>query len=265
MSGITKLDALEKLLKLADEASRLEASYFNSPSFKKWRRDTSIALNRIFGENSRHSNEFGEITYEYPLVDSDADDDKWSYEEGLSHASALLQSMADEVRDYWDDKLLAPAETNNENLIRPRINPCVFIGHGRNLLWARLQLFLEKELKLKTVNYESESRAGEAIVTILERMLEESSFAVLILSAEDATASGVKRARQNVVHEAGLFQGRLGFNKAILLVQEGLEEFSNLAGLQHISFSGERIEHTFHELRRVLEREGLVSGFRIAD
>jgi predicted nucleotide-binding protein len=79
---------------------------------------------------------------------------------------------------------------------------------------------------------------------------------VLILTAEDETGLGT-RARQNVVHEAGLFQGRLGFNKAILLVQEGLEEFSNVAGLQHIPFGGDRIDQTFLELQRVLRREGL--------
>ena len=35
---------------------------------------------------------------------------------------------------------------------RPR-EPCVFIGHGRSKLWARLQLFLQDELHLKTVAY----------------------------------------------------------------------------------------------------------------
>ena len=135
---------------------------------------------------------------------------------------------------------------------------CVFIGHGGSPLWARLQLFLENDLGLETVTYESESRAGEAIGPVLEKMLEQATFAVLILTAEDETAEGGKRARQNVVHEAGLFQGRLGFRKAVLLVQEGLEEFTNVAGLQYIPFSGGRIESTFWELQRVLKREGLL-------
>jgi predicted nucleotide-binding protein len=137
-------------------------------------------------------------------------------------------------------------------------NSCVFIGHGRNPVWARLQLFLENDLQLATVTYESESRVGDSIVPILEKMLGEATFAVLILTAEDETASGGRRARQNVIHEAGLFQGRLGFRKAILLRQEGLEDFTNVAGLQYISFSGDRIEQTFWELQRVLKREGLL-------
>jgi hypothetical protein len=43
-----------------------------------------------------------------------------------------------------------------------------------------------------------------------------------------------------------------------MLLQDGLEEFSNVAGLQHIAFSGDAIESTFYELGRVLKREGLV-------
>jgi predicted nucleotide-binding protein len=140
---------------------------------------------------------------------------------------------------------------------RPR-QPCVFIGHGRSKLWARVQLFLQEELHLETVSYESESRVGLSIVPILETMLSQATFAVLLLSGEDQTAEGERRARQNVVHEVGLFQGHLGFQRVVMLLQSGLEEFSNVAGLQYIQFQGESIEQTFWELQKALRREGLV-------
>ena len=152
----------------------------------------------------------------------------------------------------------SPKSEKVEIIGRAGVAPCVFIGHGRNPLWARVQVFLEHDLNLKTVHYESESRAGDSIVPILEKMLDQATFALLVLTAEDETSAGGKRARQNVIHEAGLFQGRLGFKKAILLRQEGVEDFSNVAGLQYIPFSGDRIEQTFYELQRVLKREGLV-------
>lgn len=91
---------------------------------------------------------------------------------------------------------------------------CVFIGHGRSKLWASVQVFLQNELKLKTVCYESESRVGESIVPVLDKMLNQATYAVLVLTAEDQTEEGGKRARQNVIHEAGLFQGRLGFDRS---------------------------------------------------
>ena len=136
--------------------------------------------------------------------------------------------------------------------------PCVFIGHGRNSLWARLQLHLEKDLKLETVNYESESRVGESITEVLEKMMAQATFAIVLLTGEDATATGQLRARQNVIHEIGLFQGRLGFRKVVLILQKGLEEFSNVAGLQYIDFEGDRIDAAFYQLRAVLEREKML-------
>ena len=137
-------------------------------------------------------------------------------------------------------------------------NECIFIGHGRSKLWARIKIFLKDELGLETVTYESESRIGESIVPILDQLLKQATFAILVLTAEDETADGSIRARQNVVHEAGLFQGRLGFKKAIILRQDSLEDFTNVAGLQHIGFTGDQIEKSFYELQRVLKREGIL-------
>lgn len=151
---------------------------------------------------------------------------------------------------------LQPETEKNEKLTD--LAPCIFIGHGRSKLWARLKIYLEDELHLATISYESESRIGESIVPILEKMLEQASFAVLVLTAEDETSEGSKRARQNVIHEAGLFQGRLGFKKAVLLKQEGLEGFTNVDGLQYIGFKGHNVEQSFYELQRVLKREALL-------
>jgi predicted nucleotide-binding protein len=133
----------------------------------------------------------------------------------------------------------------------------VFIGHGRSKLWARVQVFLKDDLNLKTLTFEDESRTSESIVNILGEFLDKSSIAILILTAEDESAEGKLRARQNVVHEAGLFQGRLGFDKVIILKQEGVEEFTNIAGLQYIPFSGDNIEQCFYELQRKLKKIGM--------
>jgi len=86
-------------------------------------------------------------------------------------------------------------------------------------------------------------------------MLEESSFALLVMTGEDETKDGNFRARQNVVHEAGLFQGRLGFSRAIILLEEGTEDFSNINGLHQIRFAKGRVAETFGEVLAVLKRE----------
>ena len=174
----------------------------------------------------------------------------------IHHLAKELASLSDD-----DFNALKPVKSSRGTAkgIPATGDNCIFIGHGRSKLWARFNVFLKDELGLKTVFYESESRVGESIVPILEKMLAEATFAVLVLTAEDGSSDGAKRARQNVIHEAGLFQGRLGFDRAILLVQRGLEGFSNVDGLQYIPFSDENIEEAFYQLQRVLKAKGLYS------
>ena len=91
-------------------------------------------------------------------------------------------------------------------------------------------------------------------------MLDDAVFAFLVMTAEDELADGKKVARANVVHEAGLFQGRLGFERAIILLEEGCDEFSNIVGITPIRFPKGNIKAQFEEVRRVLEREGILKG-----
>jgi len=66
---------------------------------------------------------------------------------------------------------------------------------------------------------------------------------------------GEFRARQNVVHETGLFQGKLGFSRAIVVVEEGVEVFSNLQGIDQIRYSKGNIKETFGAVLATLRRE----------
>jgi predicted nucleotide-binding protein len=86
-------------------------------------------------------------------------------------------------------------------------------------------------------------------------MIRKSSFAVLVLTGEDEQVDGQVRARQNVVHEAGLFQGRLGFSRAIMLLEKGVTSFSNVHGIQHIEFPAGHIKETFGEVLATIKRE----------
>ena len=86
-------------------------------------------------------------------------------------------------------------------------------------------------------------------------MLSSSAIAFLIMTGEDETADAEYRARQNVVHELGLFQGKLGFGRAIALVEDGIELFTNMAGIQQIRFSKGNIQETFGEVLATIKRE----------
>jgi predicted nucleotide-binding protein len=55
--------------------------------------------------------------------------------------------------------------------------------------------------------------------------------------------------------KTGLFQGRLGFSRAIILLEEGTEDFSNVHGVQQIRFAKGNIKETFGEALATLKRE----------
>jgi predicted nucleotide-binding protein len=133
--------------------------------------------------------------------------------------------------------------------------PTIFIGHGRSAQWRDLKDHLHEQHGYPVTAYEIGARAGHTIRDILGDMLVKSSFALLVMTGEDETAEGGVRARQNVVHEVGLFQGRLGFSRAIVLVEDGVEVFSNLQGIDQIRYSKENIKETYGPVLATLRRE----------
>ena len=140
-----------------------------------------------------------------------------------------------------------------------RIGTNVFIGHGRSPLWRELKDFIQDRVGLPWDEFNRVPVAGVTNIARLSEMLDAAAVAFLVMTAEDEMADGAVQARMNVVHEAGLFQGRLGFTKAIVLLEEGCEEFSNIQGLGQIRFPAGNIAAAFEEIRRVLEREGLIT------
>ncbi len=142
-----------------------------------------------------------------------------------------------------------------EPLAQPPKRPVVFIGHGRSPAWRDLKDHLHDKHDIQVEAYETGARAGHTIRDILEEMVAKSSFALLVLTGEDEQADGSVRSRQNVIHEAGLFQGHLGFARAVILLEEGVEDFSNIHGIQYIRFSKNNIKETFGEVLATLRRE----------
>lgn len=140
----------------------------------------------------------------------------------------------------------------------PRTAGKVFIGHGQSSLWRELKDFLSDRLGLAWDEFNREAVAGFTTFERLSQMLAEAKFAFLIMTAEDEHIDQALHARENVVHEVGLFQGSLGPKRAIILLEEGCAEFSNIIGLSQIRFPRGRISAAFEEIRRVLEREGII-------
>lgn len=135
----------------------------------------------------------------------------------------------------------------------------IFIGHGHNMLWARLALYLLEELNIKSEYYESECRTGISIDETIDCFSKDSDikFAILTLMKEDVTIDGHERARQNVIHELGIFRDKLGSKKVAIILEKGLEKPSNIDGIEYIEYSGDVCSVLF-KLEKMLKREKLI-------
>lgn len=134
----------------------------------------------------------------------------------------------------------------------------VFIGHGRSTEWLRLRIFLSQTLALPCDEFNIEPTAGLQTASRIERMLTSARMAFLVMTAEDSHGDGTVHARENVIHELGLFQAKLGPSRAIVMLENGCSRFSNLDGLTTINFPRGDIMARSEEIRGVLTRERIL-------
>jgi predicted nucleotide-binding protein len=184
------------------------------------------------------------------------------------HVSVLCEIHALRQAQSRCEKLSQIARRAGSHLARQtrrsarskEIGTNIFIGHGGSSAWRDLKDFIQDRLNLPWDEFNRVPVAGITNIARLSEMLDAAAIAFLVMTGEDEQADGKPHARMNVVHEAGLFQGRLGFTRAIVLIEEGCEEFSNIQGLGQIRFPKSNIKAAFEEIREVLEREGLLES-----
>lgn len=224
------------------------------------------ALARQLGALRRYIDQFSEgtimaipaIGQEWDVFDSATGNDVaqrkgHSLEGALQQVQLILGKL-----DTFEKSAPVPGEPVKVQAITSGTNKKIFIGHGRSTLWRDLKDFLADRLKLDWDEFNRESAAGLSTKERLQAMLNDANFAFLIMTAEDERPAGTLHARENVIHELGLFQGHLGFERAIILLEDGCAEFSNIHGLTQIRFPRENIKVIFEEIRRVLEREHII-------
>jgi predicted nucleotide-binding protein len=105
------------------------------------------------------------------------------------------------------------------------------------------------------LTFESDPHAGYSNPDVVEAYVKRATFGLLVFTGEDRQENGKLRARQNVVHELGLLTNRLGRSRAIILFEEGTEEFTNISGVHQIRFPPGHIQSTIGSVLAVLKRE----------
>ena len=128
----------------------------------------------------------------------------------------------------------------------------VFISHGRSPDWREVQVYIEKDVKFETLELAQEPNKGRTVLQKLDEESNSCSFAVVVMTGDDDIGIGAPRARENVMHEIGYFQGKYGLANVCLLHEEGTNIPSNIHGLVYIPFPKGLVSATFGVLGREL-------------
>jgi predicted nucleotide-binding protein len=225
----------------------------------RWEAAVDAALTQTFGAGTPEFRRYsGAKEFHYPLSMARPVPHEVVRESLFKCRTSSLKLLHEVVTFLKQEQELANATPVSARPEPSRKPSNIVIGHGRSPEWLKLKDFLKDRLGLPVDEFNSVSVAGVSTVARLSAMLDDAAMAFLVMTAEDEQLDGKMRARENVVHEAGLFQGRLGFKRAIVLLEDGCEEFSNIHGLGQLRFPNGHIEAQFEEVRRALEREKLI-------
>jgi hypothetical protein len=103
---LNKQDALRRLNSLIERATPL----FNLPrknqDFEEWKRDTEVAIDRIFNQEGRHISDFKSINFSVRFAFQHTTENGYqaAYKEGIKSALTLLKSFISEIKEYWSEE-----------------------------------------------------------------------------------------------------------------------------------------------------------------
>lgn len=250
-----KAKAIERLQKALRGLPELDSESLDSPAFEKWRRDTEIAITHTFGEKSRHLVDFRNIRYGLQVAFSGTPDSafKRAYLDGLRSAKAVLQSMVEEVQDYWPEEILSTSPAAPVVSAKTRK---VFIIHGHDDGAKETVARFLMKLELNPIILHEQANEGRTIIKKFEDHAEVAAYAIALLTPDDIGAARSEpekfrdRPRQNVLFEFGFFIGRLGRKHVWGLKKGNVELPSDYSGVAYISLdNGEWRSELIRELK----------------
>nr|WP_255639028.1 nucleotide-binding protein [Deinococcus betulae] len=159
-----------------------------------------------------------------------------------------VQAIADEI-----GILLSLWSENNSQGSKLSPKPRrVFISHGRDGAWREVQEFIERTLRIPTLELAQEANRGR---TIFQKLIDESDncgYAVIVMTGDDRVEEEQIRARENVMHEIGYFQGKYGPDRICILHESGVNIPTNIQGIVYIPFPKDGVAAALGGLTREL-------------
>src|SRR5215467_12566563 len=99
---MNKSEAISKLESLVGQIHSLKTLTRYGFEYKRWQRDTEVAIRRTFGEDSRNVKDFDRVWNGPIFVTNNTPDSYFQerYIKGLENSRAMLESMVNEVKEY---------------------------------------------------------------------------------------------------------------------------------------------------------------------
>ena len=231
--------ALRRLRVAKDAIQRLKTLPRRSQDFQRWSRNTEVAILNTFEGQSRHIKDFNKIRYSPPLFSSATPDQVFqrAYVRGLDSAESVLESMIDEINEYWEETEVDRVVVESTN--HPENQYDVFVIHGRdNEIKETVARFLGV-LHLNPIILHEQPSQGRTIIEKFEDHAQ-AAFAVALLTPDDVggleSERGElnRRARQNVIFEFGYFVGRIGRERVCAITKGDVELPSDYDGVVYV-------------------------------
>ena len=181
-------------------------------------------------------------------------------EDTVKSVTTAMKSGAKNFIDKRDQDAVHQILISAQEVLMQEKNK-IFLSFGHNeLVKLKLKDFIENRLGIRTIVLADQPNQGLTIVEKLEKAAKQCSFAVILLTKDDEQKLDAVRARQNVVHELGFFQGKYGRKNVVLLAERGVELFSNISGIVRIDFEPGHFESIFDPLRLEIEESSLLTS-----
>jgi predicted nucleotide-binding protein len=282
---VDKKNAIAILEELREGIAPLRKhSNFGSPEFKKWQLDTQTAIETIFPLKAGHVHRFNSIVFKgnaYRVLHR-PDATTSAFQDGLNEAEAILRSMTDEIRKYWDENgtseypqkphltaLKIEAVGNNPTPVVTTGPDVIFVIHGRNGALRNSMFEFLRAIGLKPLEFSQATSATEHgspyVGQILDAAFSKAKAVVVLMTPDDEVRLKPEfqsdrdsmnekqltgQARPNVLFEAGMAMGR-DASRTVLVEVGRLRPFSDIGGRHviHLDNSTERRQDLAERLK----------------
>ena len=282
MDSTRKNKAIERLNRALSAIPEIKQSKNGSPEFEKWRRDTKVAIANTFANNPSYVDDFDQISYSPGFYVSGMPKTTYPryYVGGLDSAAALLESLIDEINEYWEDDK-QPDSLPRTSADTPDGTNEVFVVHGRNAEARNALYEFLRCIGLRPLEWpeavDATGKPAPYVGDILDSVFSRAHAVVVLFTPDDEArlkeqfrtdsdpsheAELTGQARPNVLFEAGMAMAR--HQERTVLVELGtLRPFSDIAGRHAVRMDNSSQRR--QELAQRLEAAGCPVNLRGVD